>query len=353
MGRCPDRSYPRPRVRPWAVGRWEMWQLRGPVVAVVLLVCGTAALLVGVEIGSLRPTAREILDDRRAHGARAGAHRDREQGRADAPARLDKSYYDLSSVWTFAAALLLPHRSPRPSSSRCNCTCGCGCGGPRRASSTATSTRPPRSFSRPRPRTPSSAPRAGFHAGAPERSGWPCCPGRRGLRPGQQHSRDHRDRAAGHAGRRRGRVRHLLGKVDDIALEMATLSLGALTAVSVTLNPWLVLLVLVPLVVLHRADMARQLKQRAAMDGKTGLLNAAAWQDKGEGRSPRAAREPRPVSSSWTWRTSSPSNDTYGHLAATRSWPRSPRRCAPRCGRATSSAGSAARSSWCCCATST
>ena len=31
---------------------------------------------------------------------------------------------------------------------------------------------------------------------------------------------------------RQGRVRHLLGKVDDIALEIATLSLGALAAVS-------------------------------------------------------------------------------------------------------------------------
>ena len=149
-------------------------------------------------------------------------------------------------------------------------------------------------------------------------------------------------------------MRHLLGKVDDIALEMATLSLGALTAVSVTLNPWLVLLVLVPLVVLHRADMARQLEQRAAMDGKTGLLNAAAWHDKAERALRRAQRQGAAAGVLILDLDHFKSvNDTYGHLAATRSWPRSPRRCAPRCGKATSSAGSAARSSWCCCATST
>src|SRR6478609_6146349 len=108
MGRSPDRPYPRPRVRPWAVGRWEMWQLRGPVVAVVLLVCGTAALLVGVEIGSLRPTAREIL----MTGALVvlGLVHTEIASKVERMRRRvsDKSYYDLSSVWTFAAALLLP-----------------------------------------------------------------------------------------------------------------------------------------------------------------------------------------------------------------------------------------------------
>ena len=176
MGRSPDRPYPRPRVRPWTVGRWEMWQLRGPVVAVVLLVCGTAALLVGLEIGSLRPTAREIL----MTGALVvlGLVHTEIASKVERMRRRvsDTSYYDLSSVWTFAAARCSPHRSPRPSSSRCTCTCGCGCGGPRRASSTATSTPPPRSSWRPRPRTPSSAPRVGSRAGAPERSGWPCSP---------------------------------------------------------------------------------------------------------------------------------------------------------------------------------
>jgi Diguanylate cyclase, GGDEF domain/GAF domain len=38
-------------------------------------------------------------------------------------------------------------------------------------------------------------------------------------------------------------------------------------------------------------------------------------------------------------------NDIYGHASATRSWPRSPIICARRCGRRTSSVGSAGRSS--------
>ena len=97
---------------------------------------------------------------------------------------------------------------------------------------------------------------------------------------------------------------------------MATLSLGALTAVSVTLNPWLVLLVLVPLVVLHRADMARQLEQRAAMDGKTGLLNAAAWHDKAERALRRAQRQGAAAGVLILDLDHFKSvNDTYGHLA--------------------------------------
>ena len=115
---------------------------------------------------------------------------------------------------------------------------------------------------------------------------------------------------------RRGRVRHLLGKVDDIALEIATLSLGALTAVSVMLNPWLVLLVLVPLVVLHRADMARQFEQRAATDGKTGLLNAAAWHEKAERALHRAHRQGAGSGVLILDLDHFKSvNDTYGHLA--------------------------------------
>jgi diguanylate cyclase (GGDEF)-like protein len=117
-------------------------------------------------------------------------------------------------------------------------------------------------------------------------------------------------------GEHRARLRELLGPLNDNVLELASLSLGALTAVALVLNPWLVVLVLLPLLVLHRADMARQLEQRAAMDGKTGLLNAAAWHVKAGDALDRAHR------------TGSAAgvlildldhfkavNDTYGHLA--------------------------------------
>ena len=48
MARSPE-PYLRRRFRPWVVGHWEMWQLRAPVVITVLLVCGLATVLIGVQ----------------------------------------------------------------------------------------------------------------------------------------------------------------------------------------------------------------------------------------------------------------------------------------------------------------
>jgi diguanylate cyclase (GGDEF)-like protein len=69
----------------------------------------------------------------------------------------------------------------------------------------------------------------------------------------------------------------MVGPWSDNLLELATLSLGALVAVTYTVNPWLTLFCLPPLLVLHRAVLVRQLEEAASTDGKTGLLNAAAW----------------------------------------------------------------------------
>jgi diguanylate cyclase (GGDEF)-like protein len=108
----------------------------------------------------------------------------------------------------------------------------------------------------------------------------------------------------------------VLGRWDDNVLEIATLSLGALTAVALVINPWLVLLAFPPLLVLHRAVLVRHLEEAANIDGKTGLLNAAAWHERAE----RALRNGS--------RTDGPRgvlvldldhfkavNDTHGHLA--------------------------------------
>ena len=75
----------------------------------------------------------------------------------------------------------------------------------------------------------------------------------------------------------RSRPTELFGHWDDNMLEIATLCLGALTAVALGTNPWLVLTVLPPLLVLHRAVLVRRLEEVASTDAKTGLLNAAAW----------------------------------------------------------------------------
>lgn len=78
--------------------------------------------------------------------------------------------------------------------------------------------------------------------------------------------------------RERVGVRELIGRWDDIALEVATICMGALAAVALGSTPGLVALVLPPILVLHRAVLVRQLEEEASTDGKTGLLNAAAWQ---------------------------------------------------------------------------
>jgi diguanylate cyclase (GGDEF)-like protein len=108
----------------------------------------------------------------------------------------------------------------------------------------------------------------------------------------------------------------VLGRWDDNLLEFATLSLGALTAVAVVVNPWLVLLALPPLVVLHRAVLVRHLEEAANIDGKTGLLNAVAWHARAERLLQRSspADGPRGVLVLDLDHFKAV-NDTHGHLA--------------------------------------
>ncbi|HEY9414303.1 MAG TPA: GGDEF domain-containing protein [Pseudonocardia sp.] len=79
------------------------------------------------------------------------------------------------------------------------------------------------------------------------------------------------------APRPRPRPVQLIGHWDDNVLEIATLCLGGLVAVALWAHPWQVPLVMAPLLVLHRAVLVRQLEEVASTDGKTGLLTAAAW----------------------------------------------------------------------------
>lgn len=78
--------------------------------------------------------------------------------------------------------------------------------------------------------------------------------------------------------RDRATLRQIVGSVDDVVLEFATLSMGALVAAAIaSFGPAYVLLGLPPLIVLHRTVLVRQLEEAVSTDSKTGLLNAEAW----------------------------------------------------------------------------
>ncbi|MFP5020479.1 sensor domain-containing diguanylate cyclase [Pseudonocardia phyllosphaerae] len=111
-------------------------------------------------------------------------------------------------------------------------------------------------------------------------------------------------------------LRSMMGDWDDHVLELATLCLGALASLAATREPALTLLVLPPLLVLHRAVLIRQLEERANTDAKTGLLTAAAWRSRAHRGMVRSRRQ----------RTTAALlildvdhfkvvNDTHGHLA--------------------------------------
>lgn len=69
---------------------------------------------------------------------------------------------------------------------------------------------------------------------------------------------------------------------EDQILEFATLSLGALLALTVVHAPYLTPAALPLIIVLRRSALVRQLQVQATLDVKTGLLNAAAWRREAE-----------------------------------------------------------------------
>jgi diguanylate cyclase (GGDEF)-like protein len=111
-------------------------------------------------------------------------------------------------------------------------------------------------------------------------------------------------------------VTDLLGTWGDNALELVTLCLGGLTALSLVYQPVLVVMIFPPLMMLHRLVLLKQLEVAAATDEKTGLFNAIGWRDLASRELARAQRSQSTcgvlmVDLDHFKRV----NDTYGHLA--------------------------------------
>ena len=112
------------------------------------------------------------------------------------------------------------------------------------------------------------------------------------------------------------KVEQVLGDWDQNLLEFTTLCLGGLVAAVMTINPWLVAFVLPPVLVLHRAVLVRHLQVVASTDGKTGLLNAAAWHHRAERLLLRSSWADGPLAVMVLDLDHFKSvNDTHGHLA--------------------------------------
>ena len=311
----------------------------------------------GASRRSTVPTGGELTLAALPDAAQPRAHRAGHRRRADPPQRrrdlLLRPQLGVDVRGRGAAAAGAGRRGHRAWSTA---TCGGGSGGRPGCRCTGTSTPPRRSCWPRRPRTRWCGPPAGC---PPRPATWLGVVGIglavRALRGGEHAAGRGGHRAQRRAvGRDRAGARELVGRWDDNALEVATICMGALAAVALSSAPGLVALVLPPILVLHRAVLVRQLEEVASTDAKTGLLNAAGLAQRRppgrvlhrqRSRGAAARADPRP----------GPLQDGQRPLRAPRrrrGARRGGRRAAGRvAGRRTWSAGSAARSSWCCCAT--
>lgn len=106
-----------------------------------------------------------------------------------------------------------------------------------------------------------------------------------------------------------------LGSFSDNIVEAAALSLGAVTALVVTKDPWYLVLVLPPMLVLHRSLLMRQYELAARTDHKTGLANAVYWSQVARSELARAERGGSTVGIVMVDLDHFKRvNDTYGHL---------------------------------------
>jgi diguanylate cyclase (GGDEF)-like protein len=108
----------------------------------------------------------------------------------------------------------------------------------------------------------------------------------------------------------------LLPEREEVSLELGTLVLGILAAETIVSQPWLTPLILVVMVLLQRSSLVSQLELAAATDAKTGLLNAAAWQELAQRELVRSQHDRSPCAVLLLDLDHFKNvNDTLGHLA--------------------------------------
>jgi diguanylate cyclase (GGDEF)-like protein len=101
----------------------------------------------------------------------------------------------------------------------------------------------------------------------------------------------------------------------DNLLELATLCLAALTALALLFEPWMTVLVIPAMVIMQRSVLSKELQEAATMDAKTGLLNALAWQQAAIAELERSARNDKQAAMLIIDMDNFKLiNDTYGHL---------------------------------------
>ncbi len=103
---------------------------------------------------------------------------------------------------------------------------------------------------------------------------------------------------------------------ESLYIDLVEVCMGVTVFAAWVLTPLLVLVLLPPVVLLQRSLTYAQMRTAARTDAKTGLLNAAAWQEEAGRDIVRAHREHRPLTVLMIDLDQFKAfNDTYGHLA--------------------------------------
>jgi diguanylate cyclase (GGDEF)-like protein len=114
-------------------------------------------------------------------------------------------------------------------------------------------------------------------------------------------------------------LRRALGTGKENALEYGTLGLGAVTGLLIGIDPAWAVMMVPALLVLHRSVLMRQLEEAASTDQKTGLANATAWSNLATAEVARAARDETKVGVLMVDLDHFKQvNDAYGHLVGDR-----------------------------------